>query len=455
LNQDPPGAGVPPADVPPDATILRPRPGRQRAVTAGSAQIPPPPRGPVPLPEAPLTAAQAAEPGASFVSFLTGGINPLVQAATPLLILAGRLREQIRNPHVDNLYSQSVQEIRSFEERARRAAVPDEDVLAARYALCSVIDEAVLNTPWGAESGWAARSLLVTFHRESSGGQKVFQLVDRVLNEPRRYLALLELLYICLSLGFEGRYRLEERGATRLTDIRHDLFRCIQTQRGTAETDLSPQWKGVENKRREMMRIVPLWVVATACAAVLLATFIILSAKLSNRADPLNAMLARVGRQPLYSPARAITETPSLGLRELLAPQIARGLVSVEDQPVGNALITIAVNDLFASGSEVVNPQYVSLINAIGAAAEKVPGRYVVTGHTDDQPLRSFRFPDNFALSRERALQVANLLKAQIHDAGRVDFVGVGSAEPRYTPANLPNNRARNRRVEITRRIGG
>jgi type VI secretion system protein ImpK len=407
----------------------------------------------MPLPAPALSQAPPAGlPGASFVSFLSGGINPLVEAATPLLILAGRLREQIKNARVESLYTQSVQEMRSFEERARRAAVPEEDVLAARYALCSVIDEAVLNTPWGAESGWAARSLLVTFHRESFGGEKVFALVDRVLNEPRRYLALLELLYICLSLGFEGRYRVEDRGTARLTDIRFDLFRCIQSLRGTPEADLSPQWQGVENKRREMMRLVPLWVVATACAAVLFATFIILNARLSNRADPLNAMLAGVGRQPLYSRAHAPVATPAVGLRELLAPQIAQGLVSVTDQAEGNSLITIAVNDLFASGSEVVNPRYTGLIEAIGAAAEKVPGRYIVTGHTDDQPLRSFRFPDNFALSRERALQVATVLKTRIHDAGRVDFVGVGSSEPRFSPASLPENRARNRRVEITQR---
>jgi type VI secretion system protein ImpK len=203
-----------------------------------------------------------------------------------------------------------------------------------------------------------------------------------------------------------------------------------------------------------MMRIVPLWVVATACAAVLLSTFITLSAKLSNRADPLNATLARIGRQPLYSPVRATAPAPAIGLRELLAAEIAKGLISITDQPGGNSLITIAVNDLFASGSEVVNPQYVTLINEIGAAAEKVPGRYVVTGHTDDQPVHSFRFPDNFALSRERAKQVATLLKAQIHDPGRVDFLGVGSAEPRFTPPDLPENRARNRRVEITHRIG-
>jgi type VI secretion system protein ImpK len=448
LNQDPTGP-----DPPPDVTIMRPRPGRRPAIPEQTLPGSAPSRCNTAQQDTASNPAQGA--GGNFVSFLTGGINPLVQAAASLLILAGRLREKITNADADNLHSQSVHEIRAFEERARRASVPEEDVLAARYALCSVIDEAVLNTPWGPESGWAARSLLVTFHRESSGGEKVFQIIDRVLNDPRRYLALLELLYVCLALGFEGRYRVEERGSARLTDIRHDLFRCIQSLRGNSETDLSPQWQGVEDKRRAALRIVPLWVVAVACAAVLLCSYIVLNAKLSNRADPLNAQLARVGREPLYSAPSARVAAPEFGLRELLASQISHGLISVDDKPGGSALITITVGDLFASGSEVVNPQYASLIDAIGAAAEKVPGRYTVTGHTDDQPVRSFRFPDNFALSRERALQVANLLKKEVHDAGRVDFVGVGASEPRYTPANSPANRARNRRVEITHRPGG
>jgi type VI secretion system protein ImpK len=440
---------------PPDATVLRPRPGRRPAVPPDA------PRSPLgglssgaAQPSGAAAHAQADGPGASFVAFLTGGVNPLVQAAAPLLILAGRLREQATHPDIENLHNQSVQEMRAFEERARMAAVPDEDVLAARYALCSVIDEAVLSTPWGAQSGWAGRSLLVSFHRESSGGEKVFQIINRVLNDPRRYLALLELLYICLSLGFEGRYRVEERGAIRLTEIRHDLFRCVQTLRGNMVTDLSPQWRGVEDKRRAVMRIVPLWVVASACAAVLLATFIIFSAKLSNRSDPLNAALARVGLEPLYAATTALPAAPALGLRELLASQIATGLVSVDDTRDGSSVITITVSDLFASGSETVNPQYAGLIQDIGDAAEKVPGRYRVTGHTDDQPVRSLRFPDNFALSRERAVQVVNLLKARIHDAGRIDFVGAGSSQPRFNPPNLPENRARNRRVEITHRKG-
>jgi len=78
-----------------------------------------------------------------------------------------------------------------------------------------------------------------------------------------------------------------------------------------------------------------------------------------------------------------------------------------------------------------------------------VPGRVLVVGHTDDQPVRSLRFQDNFELSRERAVSVVRVLEQTIDSRARVSWTGVGSSEPRYEPASDPENRARNRRVEI------
>lgn len=386
--------------------------------------------------------------------FLGTGVNPLVQAAVPLLVLAGRLRGQIAQADVESLQRQAIQEIRTFEDRARRAEIPAEDVLAARYALCTVIDEAVLNTPWGAQSGWATQSLLVTFHREGSGGEKFFQILERVSGEPQRYLALLELLYVCLALGFEGKYRLDPRGAARLAEVRENLFRRIEGLRESGEPELSPRWKGVEDRRNAVMRFVPLWVVAAACAVILTGAFLYLNRLLNERAEPVNAALARVGLEALdpITPARAGVR-PS-GLRELLAKQIAAGLVSVEENGA-RTLITLTVPDLFASGSARLSARYESLTHDIGAALNRVPGRIVVVGHTDDQPLRSFQFKDNYELSRARALQVSGLLKRDVTDGSRIEAAGKGSLEPRYTPADLPENRARNRRVEIIHRGDG
>ena len=448
---------TPPDDpfAPSDATILRPRPGRRPAAPAPAGPAPapasgaapgraaPPQGSPRPQP-APESSAHALGPGVA--QFVSAGRNPILQAAVPLLVLAGRLRGQIANADVENLRRQCVQEVRDFEDRCRRASVPDADVLAARYALCTVLDEAVLNTPWGAQSGWAGQSLLVTFHRETQGGEKFFQLLDRLLGEPQRYLALLELWYVCLSLGFEGRYRLDERGANRLADIRRDLYLRIEQLRGASEAALSPHWTGVADRRNAVLRLVPLWVVAAAAVAILVGAWLCFDSRLNGQSAPISAALASVGLQHLEAAAPA-SAAPS-GLATLLAPQIAQHLVAVDEQGA-RTRITLTVPDLFASGSTRVNDRFDSLVHAIGAALSTVPGRIIVIGHTDDQPVHSLQFQSNYELSQARAVTVAKLLERQVTDASRFETIGKGDSDPLYRPANLPQNRARNRRVEI------
>src|SRR5688500_11451279 len=126
---------------PSDATVLRPRPG---AGKRGSGDV-----GESPF-RAPAGAPVYVDPiPASARELLGAGLNPLVQAASPLLLLAGQLRGTLSTPEVGALRRHVLEEIRRFEERARAARIPNEVLLAARYALCAALDEAVLSTPWG------------------------------------------------------------------------------------------------------------------------------------------------------------------------------------------------------------------------------------------------------------------------------------------------------------------
>jgi type VI secretion system protein ImpK len=474
-----------------DPTIVRPR---SQPISRQNVEFAPTLQPARPTPRTAPSSQQATEPGidmasvrpneevdGSFARFSQGGVNPLVRAAAPLLILAGRLREQIAEVDLHRLHEQCSQELHHFQIQAVRAGVPPDDVDAAAYTLCSLIDEAVLGTPWGARSNWAARSLLLTFHDESSGWDEVVHIAGSARSDPTLYRALLEFLYLCLSVGFENPERLGEQRVNQLTLIREDLFTCIQTLRDSGETDLSPQWMGAEDKRRAVTRVVPLSVVAAGCVALLIGVFVFFSASLSKRSEPLNAMLARVGHERPYSsapeqmpelshapasvpipvraespaPPAAVPEALVPGLRELLSVQMAQGLVRVEDAPGGRTVVIVTVSDLFTSGSARINPRYAQLIDEVSIAMERIPGHYRVTGHTDDLPVHSLRFPDNFALSRERAREVVGLMKTRISDAGRLDFEGMGSSEPRYKPESLPENRARNRRVEISLLSGG
>jgi type VI secretion system protein ImpK len=445
--------------APRDQTMLRPKPGAGRRPGTTPPGTTPPGPGEAPpnyqsAPAVPRGAAPAASGrAASLNEFLTTGINPLIQAATPLLVLAGRLRGQVAQADIDALRRQTTQEIRAFEDRARSAGVPPEDILAARYALCTVIDEAVMNTPWGAQSGWSSQSLLVTFHKEASGGEKFFQVLERVSGEASRYVSLLELLYVCLALGFEGKYRLDSRGAAKLADIKADLYRRIQSVRGPAETDLSPHWRGVEDKRNAVLRFVPLWIVAAASAALLILAYALFSSSLSSRAGPVNATLAQVGLDTAYA-APTVVGAPVSGLKQALAGPIGRGLLEV-DEAGDRTDITVLAADLFSSGSGHVNARYLPLLAELGSTLERFPGRIMVIGHTDNRPIHSFEYKDNFELSRDRAQHVADLLKARLKNPARIDATGVGPTKPRFQPEDDAVNQARNRRVEIVHRREG
>ncbi|MRB67736.1 type VI secretion system protein TssL, partial [Bacillus thuringiensis] len=75
-------------------------------------------------------------------------------------------------------------------------------------------------------------------------GEKFFQMLERMLKDPARFLEMLELVYICLSMGFEGRYRILEGGSRTLEQIRDSVYRTIRMQRGEYEQDLSVHWRG-------------------------------------------------------------------------------------------------------------------------------------------------------------------------------------------------------------------
>jgi type VI secretion system protein ImpK len=78
-----------------------------------------------------------------------------------------------------------------------------------------------------------------------------------------------------------------------------------------------------------------------------------------------------------------------------------------------------------------------------------VPGKVVVTGHTDNQPPLSARFPSNWALSQARADSVRAMLAATTGTPQRFSAEGRGDAEP-LASNDTAAGRAKNRRVEIT-----
>lgn len=378
------------------------------------------------------------------------GLNPLLDAATELFSLTGRLRSTVVHPDVEGLRAHLERKVAAFDRRARAAAVPNEQVVAARYALCTLLDEIALTTPWGAESLWSQHSLLSQFHDETWGGEKFFLMLERVIREPARHLHLLEFMYLCIALGLEGKYRVLDRGHAALKSVADNLFLTIRGTRGEFERALSPRWQGVEDRRNRLARLVPLWAVGSLSAAVLLAAYVGFMWNLARSSEPVYRQIARIGQDARLSVAVAPVER-TLTLREVLAQDIRAGAIDVIEQTRGST-VEIRGDGLFASGSAEIDAPRQALLQRIGDALNQFSGPVLVTGHTDNQPIagsRGVRFPTNWHLSQARAESVSALLATRLANAGRLKTEGRGETEPKAAN-DTPEQRARNRRVEVT-----
>jgi len=431
-----------------DRTILRPTPGGRRGpATPGPAPAAPPPRQ-QPYQQPPAYGQPPQQAASVGLPDLSGGLNPLTAASTTLLALIAQLRDSASHPDPESLFQHVSQEVQQFEAAARSKSEPADVILGARYVLCTAIDETVLNTPWGSQSVWATQTLLGTFHNETWGGEKFFQLLERLIQEPARNLHLLELMYLCLSLGFEGKFRVQDRGRATLDGIQDNLYQTIRLHRGEIEHSLSPRWRGVQDKRTRLARYVPLWVVAAVSAGLLLAVYYGFLIAINNSANPAMAEMAALGRNvPPLVRDRAFATAPRLDLRDYLQDQINANQVVVTDIARGQ-VVTLGGDGLFASGRSEVRSASAPLLLAVADALNQVPGQVVVSGHTDNVPINSLRFPSNWVLSEDRANAVRQILSSRVQPA-RMTSQGLADTEP-VVPNDSAANRAMNRRVEIT-----
>ena len=377
---------------------------------------------------------------------LVAGINPLLGAANVLLALVAKLRATTAHADPPELRRQLLERVEEFEANARAGGLQRPKIVAARYVLCSFIDEVAASTPWGAGGVWGERTLLQEFHEEAWGGDKAFKLLERMGEDVAANADLLELFYVCLALGFEGRYRGKPKGQEQLRAIADRLLATIRPKKGQPdERTLSLRWTGLTMPERSRSWL-PLWVVLAVGALILVGAVLMLNARLNAQSTPLFtqilALPASLRSNVLDRQAEARPR-----LAPLLNADVAAGSIAVRDEAL-RSVVVLPADGFFVSGTARLDARSADVLNRIAAALAQQPGQIVVVGHTDDQVPNSVQFPSAWHLSFERAATVAQAL-AQA-GAGNQRLRAEGRAEAEPVAANdSADGRRRNRRVEI------
>lgn len=380
----------------------------------------------------------------------TIGPTPLVAAAGRLLMLASAL--QTAGPEADYLAlrERATRELEQFVARGRLLGVADANLKLGHYALCALIDDLVLSTPWAARTGWASHSLVAQHHNEVVAGDRMLQLADQIVQDPRGRTDLLQLLYLCFSLGFGGRLRIDPRGRATLGEVRERLFNAARADQGV---DLSTQWRGIETRKAPVRALMPLWVWWATALGLMALLFAVLSFHLSDRAGRLvkEIIAASPGRPaPIVRNVEAPPAPPSTlyaTVRNILQPDIDAGRVEVLDEPQ-SVRVRLVSDGLFASGSADLSTNIADTIGRLSRAVGQAPGAIRIVGHSDNQPIsgRTLRFADNWALSKARAEAVQTALGTE---AAQAVIEGAGDTQP-IASNDDPADQARNRRVEVT-----
>ena len=420
--------------------------------------IKPNPRGRAPVQARASRAPRGAEPGRKVDLSSRPGLNPIEKAASVLLSLLSQIRNTSSHPNPNGLHKQLATEIQNFEKTAQRSGINEKTVFIARYALCTTIDEFVMTTPWGSGSVWGTQSLLSMFHKETRGGERFFQLLKKLSEDPAKNLDLLELLYLCLALGFQGRYRVLPNGLNELEEIRESLYQTIGHQHLEPEPELSLHWEGLKKSAVDKPPLIPTWLAAGIVLLLLVGSFSLWRFSLGSHIDPVHARVMNIGRGESLLPARLLAPQSAVyipdpgparfGLQQFLEPEIRSGQVTVEELP-DRIVVSVAGDNLFDSGSEIISSNYNNIINRIGEGLEQTNGRIKVIGHTDNVPMgRNKRFSSNFSLSQSRAESVVKLLQVSVDSPSRLTAEGLGDTRPIASNATA-GGRSQNRRVEI------
>ncbi|QXD13866.1 type IVB secretion system protein IcmH/DotU [Rhodocaloribacter litoris] len=169
------------------------------------------------------------------------------------------------------------------EREAMRAGISGEEIRNARFALVAFIDETVLSSDWSQKDRWVARPLQLELYERYDAGEVFFDRLQELLQQPGVHAEVLEVYYLCMTLGFKGRYQLHEQ--ERLRILIEECFAALNRAPGMQAAQLAPHGRPRGQVAAEVRSKIPAWAIAAAAAGLALLIYIGMTFYVSGVAD--------------------------------------------------------------------------------------------------------------------------------------------------------------------------
>ncbi len=199
--------------------------------------------------------------------------NDLVAFAGPVFDLILRIKAGIVAPS-NELRPQVAAMLADFEKRAERYRFNHKIVQVAKFALASFVDETVLTNNFPLRDEWEKYALQLEYFGEQLAGNKFFEKLDAMLKQIETTQDAVEIYYVCMLLGFKGRYGVYEQ--EKLLAIMQKTANALVKVGKIKPIELSPNWLANDQPKPPEKRGMPVWAKISALSGLGLALIVYL-----------------------------------------------------------------------------------------------------------------------------------------------------------------------------------
>jgi type VI secretion system protein ImpK len=224
----------------------------------------------------------------------------LAEIFAPCLALIVHLRSQTEYGDPAALRRRIKELIDQAERDAQRTGVPTDHVEAATFAIVAFLDETILSSSWSQKDHWVSRPLQRERYDRYDAGEVFFERLSALLEHPTQHAEAIEIYYLCMTLGFRGRYQIVQQ-----EKLQEYIDRChdeLERTPGIQTDTLAPNGVPTDQVAAEMRTKLPRWIIPVASVALALLLYVGLSLYASysaqQTADAVNQVIQQSAATP-------------------------------------------------------------------------------------------------------------------------------------------------------------
>lgn len=206
----------------------------------------------------------------------------LADVASDCLILILQLRSTNRYGNAYTLKTRINEMFDLFQRNARHSGYDNEKITQAKFALIAFLDETIICSEWEQKSEWLAEPLQLKLFNTFNAGEEFFTNIRVLQQKTAANKDVLEIYYLCLVLGFKGKYQLQSpENLRRIIDdlnleLHPDVFRTPDA--------ISPHGKPqAELPVMETKNVFPIWIIPAVVVLLCVLFYFILSGRISDQ----------------------------------------------------------------------------------------------------------------------------------------------------------------------------